>query len=60
VDLLSMGGCANVCDSAQNGNPSTPNFCNSHAALPQCAKCLTDNCGGISGPPDTTDPSSCM
>jgi Cys-rich repeat protein len=55
TDLLSAGGCANLCDSMQNGNPNTPNFCNDHAALPQCAKCLEDNCGVT----DTTDPTTC-
>jgi Cys-rich repeat protein len=60
VDLLSMGGCANLCDSAQNGNPNSPNFCNGTPAKPQCAKCLSDNCGGITSAPDPTDPSACM
>jgi hypothetical protein len=59
IDLLSMGGCANVCDMAQNGT-STPNFCNGVAALPQCAKCLVDNCGTIANPPNPADPSACM
>jgi hypothetical protein len=59
VDLLSAGGCANVCDDAQNGT-STPNFCNGTNALPQCAKCLMDNCSGASTPPVATDPSACM
>jgi Cys-rich repeat protein len=56
VDLLSAGGCANLCDSAQNGNPQTPNFCNGTSALPQCAKCLAAECGVT----DTSSPSSCM
>jgi hypothetical protein len=56
VDLLSSGGCADVCDQAQNGNPNTPNFCNGVAALPQCAACLTDRCAGS----NPNDPSSCM
>jgi hypothetical protein len=57
INLLSMGGCANLCDSAQNGNPGSPNFCNMHAALPQCAKCLIDNCGLTTA--GTADPTSC-
>jgi Cys-rich repeat protein len=60
IDILSAGGCANLCDSAQNGNPNTPNFCNGVSALPQCAKCLTDNCGGITSPPEPTDPGACQ
>jgi len=58
TDTLAMGGCANVCDSAQNGNPGTPNFCNGVNALPQCTKCLQDNCGSSGANP--TDPSGCM
>jgi hypothetical protein len=56
VDLLSAGGCADKCDSAQNGNPNTPNFCNGVSALPQCAACLADRCSSAS----PTDPSGCM
>jgi Cys-rich repeat protein len=59
TDILSMGGCANVCKMSLNGT-TTPNFCDGVAALPQCAKCLSDNCGGITDPPDPTDPSTCM
>jgi hypothetical protein len=59
VDLLSEGGCANICDMAQSGT-STPNFCNGVAALPQCAKCLAANCSGITDPPHPSDPAACM
>jgi hypothetical protein len=54
-----MGGCANVCKMGLNGT-STPNFCDGVSALPQCSKCLTDNCGGITDPPNPTMPSACM
>jgi hypothetical protein len=30
------------------------------SALPQCAKCLSDNCGGITHPPDPTSPAACQ
>jgi hypothetical protein len=59
VDLLSIGGCADICDMAKNGT-TTPNFCNGVPALPQCAACLADHCGNIAFPPVPTDPSSCM
>jgi hypothetical protein len=59
MDILSMGGCANVCKMGLNGT-STPNFCDGVAALPQCSKCLTDNCGGITNKPDPSSPSTCM
>jgi hypothetical protein len=59
VDILSTGGCGDICDMAQNGT-STPNFCNGVSALPQCAKCLLDRCGNIPFPPNPTDPSACM
>jgi Cys-rich repeat protein len=58
LDTLAEGGCANVCDSAQNGNPNTPNFCNMVNALPQCTKCLQDSCATAGANP--TDPSGCM
>jgi Cys-rich repeat protein len=56
-DLLSAGGCANLCDSAQNGNPGTPNFCNGVNALPKCAQCLADSCAAAGAV--ATDPSGC-
>jgi hypothetical protein len=59
IDVLSMGGCANVCDMAENGT-TIPNFCNGVPALPQCAKCLAGSCGGIPDPPDPNKPSACM
>jgi Cys-rich repeat protein len=59
MDVLAMGGCANVCKMGLNGT-STPNFCDGVNALPVCAKCLKDNCGGITNPPVATDPSACM
>jgi hypothetical protein len=57
VDTLSEGGCANICDDTQNGT-TTPNFCNGVSALPQCAKCLADNCAAAGANP--TDPTGCM
>jgi hypothetical protein len=57
MDLLSAGGCANLCDSAQNGNPSTPNFCNGTNALPKCKQCLLDSCATFGA--DPTNPSGC-
>jgi Cys-rich repeat protein len=59
VDLLSMGGCADICKMGRNGT-TTPNFCDGVAALPQCARCLADNCGGITSPPDPSNPSACL
>jgi hypothetical protein len=59
IDILSNGGCGNVCDMAQNGT-TIPNFCNGVAALPQCAACLADRCSNIPDPPNPSDPSSCM
>ena len=59
IDLLSMGGCANVCKMGLNGT-STPNFCDGVAALPQCAKCLADLCGSLPNPPNPSNPSACM
>jgi hypothetical protein len=58
VDLLSAGGCANLCDSAQNGSPNTPNFCNGVSALPQCSRCLQDSCAAAGA--DPTEPSACQ
>jgi Cys-rich repeat protein len=55
VDLLSSGGCADICDLAQNGT-NTPNFCNGVPALPQCAQCLADRCS-LAIP---SDPAGCM
>jgi hypothetical protein len=59
TDTLAMGGCANICKMGLNGT-STPNFCDGVAALPQCTKCLNDNCGAITDPPTPSDPSTCM
>jgi hypothetical protein len=59
TQLLSMGGCADLCDSAQNGT-TTPNFCNGVPALPQCAKCLVDLCAGITNGPIPNDPAACQ
>jgi hypothetical protein len=43
VTLMSAGGCADLCDAAQNGT-DTPNWCNGAAALSQCAACLAVKC----------------
>jgi Cys-rich repeat protein len=58
-DVLAMGGCANLCKMGLNGT-TTPNFCDGVSALPQCAQCLSDNCGSITNPPDPNSPAACM
>jgi hypothetical protein len=60
VANLSIGGCGDVCDMAKNGMPTTPNFCNGVAALPQCAMCLAEHCSGFADPPDPSNPAACM
>jgi hypothetical protein len=57
VNTFSEGGCANIC--SNSGTPY-PNFCDGVPALPKCAACLADHCGGIAFPPIPTDPSACM
>jgi hypothetical protein len=52
-----MGGCADVCSGS---NLPVPNFCDGVPALPQCAKCLADQCGTILDPPDPSNPAACM
>jgi hypothetical protein len=42
--LMSAGGCADLCDDMENGNPNTPNWCNGAPALSQCAACLQSQC----------------
>jgi hypothetical protein len=59
LDPVAMGGCGDICDQNKSGTP-TPNFCNGVPALPQCAKCLLDHCGGLDPPPNPSDPSACM
>jgi hypothetical protein len=56
--LMSAGGCADLCDDAQNSNPNVPNFCNDHAALTQCATCLEMHCGFAAA--DTATAGVCM
>jgi hypothetical protein len=60
VDVLSTGGCGDVCSMALNGT-KTPNFCDGVPALHKCAQCLMDRCGnlGAENPPNPTDPSAC-
>jgi hypothetical protein len=55
--LTSAGGCGDVCNDELNGAPTTPNFCNSAAALPQCAACLSTECGFSSS--QVGDPTLC-
>jgi hypothetical protein len=42
--LMSAGGCADLCDDAQNNNPNQPNYCNGSPALTMCATCLMNSC----------------
>jgi hypothetical protein len=61
VDVLSTGGCGDVCSMALNGT-KTPNFCDGVPALHRCAQCLMDRCGnlGLETPPNPSDPSACL
>lgn len=52
------GMCGVACDSAQDGDPNTPNFCNGAVALPQCASCLVGSCGFTSE--QTSDVTLCQ
>jgi hypothetical protein len=44
MNTMANGGCADLCDDAQNGNPNTPNYCNMSAALSECSACLMTTC----------------
>ncbi len=55
--LMSAGGCADLCDDAQNGNPNTPNYCNGSAALSQCSACLSSKCSFSAA--DIADDTTC-
>ena len=57
VDVLTMGGCADLCNMALSGT-STPNFCDGVPALSQCRACLFDRCASLNI--DPTNPSACM
>jgi len=46
TDLMSAGGCADLCSTLKNGATS-PNFCEGMAPLTMCGTCLAAHCSAL-------------